>query len=104
MSDQHGHVVAHKGGFEEAVIRDTFEQAGLVDVEWEECVKVTRNDEEVRLFVAKGVKPDDDEMGDEMVDEQVDDDEADENRMVDDRMDDDGMGDDERDDDEMEYE
>lgn len=50
-------IVAHKGGFTEDQIREAFERAGLVEVEWKHCLRITKGGKEAFMFAAKGVKP-----------------------------------------------
>lgn len=51
------HVVAHRGGLDESTMRSTFEEAGLSEFAFRPCVRVTKGEKELNVFVAKGVKP-----------------------------------------------
>lgn len=51
------HIVAHKAGFTEDDIRDTFTSAGLVSFYMEAAISVKKYDKDFQLFLAKGTKP-----------------------------------------------
>ncbi|OCH86196.1 S-adenosyl-L-methionine-dependent methyltransferase [Obba rivulosa] len=51
------HVVAHHGGFDEAEMRRIFEGAGLGQFQFKKGVPGKMHSKNVRLFVARGVKP-----------------------------------------------
>lgn len=50
------HVVAHRGGFYEAEIREAFEGAGLADVGFETIASARKGERVVEFFLARGVK------------------------------------------------
>jgi hypothetical protein len=51
------HIVAHKAGFTEDVIRATFTSAGLGSFHLEPAIPVKKRDKHFQLFIAKGTKP-----------------------------------------------
>lgn len=57
FSDHVHHIVPHKGGFEEADIRTAFEGAGLSSFSFNKAISAKKNGHDVKLFIAKGVKP-----------------------------------------------
>ena len=48
------HIVAHRGGFTEEVIRSAFEKAGLKDITFETIVRAKHARHPVDLFLARG--------------------------------------------------
>ncbi|QRV86796.1 methyltransferase domain protein [Ceratobasidium sp. AG-Ba] len=57
LHKDHGHVVAHKGGFAEEDIRNAFIQAGgLENFSFEVAFEMSNNSKSVDLFIAKGVR------------------------------------------------
>ncbi|KAG9088205.1 hypothetical protein FS749_002344 [Ceratobasidium sp. UAMH 11750] len=57
LHKDHGHVVAHKGGFVEETIRDAFVgAAGLQDFSFEIAFDMGQGGKSVDLFIAKGVR------------------------------------------------
>lgn len=51
------HIIAHKAGFTEDVIRAAFISAGLGAFYLEPAIPVKKRDKHFRLFIAKGTKP-----------------------------------------------
>lgn len=51
------HLVAHKGGFDEAEIRQVFEGAKLFDFKLTEATTAKKEGHAVKFFLARGVKP-----------------------------------------------
>ena len=49
-------IVAHKGGFEENMIRSVFEQAGLTQFSFNPRVRLAKKNKVMTVFVAKGTK------------------------------------------------
>lgn len=51
------HIVAHKAGFTEDDIRETFMGAGLISFHIEPAIPVKKHDKHFQLFIAKGTRP-----------------------------------------------
>lgn len=51
------HAVVHRGGLTEDEVRVSFEQAGLVDVDFEIVHTVRKDGRDVEIFMAQGVRP-----------------------------------------------
>ncbi|TFK34901.1 hexaprenyldihydroxybenzoate methyltransferase [Crucibulum laeve] len=50
------HLVAHKGGFREEELRKAFDDGGLKGFEFSDAVNVKKKGEDLKLFIAKGLR------------------------------------------------
>jgi len=53
----HHHAVTHRGGLTELEVRESFEQAGLTNIEFEIVETVRKDGREIDIFLAQGVRP-----------------------------------------------
>ncbi|KAF8531622.1 S-adenosyl-L-methionine-dependent methyltransferase [Gautieria morchelliformis] len=51
------HAVVHRGGLTENEVRGSFEEAGLVDIDFEIVHTVKKDGRDVEVFMAQGVRP-----------------------------------------------
>ncbi|ESK92207.1 hexaprenyldihydroxybenzoate methyltransferase [Moniliophthora roreri MCA 2997] len=51
------HVVAHKHGFSQEVVKSFFQEADLVSFDFRRVTKARKNGREVNIFLARGIKP-----------------------------------------------
>ena len=51
------HNVVHRGGLTESEVRVSFEQAGLIDIDFDIVHVVRKNGKELEVFLARGIRP-----------------------------------------------
>ncbi|KAI0344984.1 S-adenosyl-L-methionine-dependent methyltransferase [Trametopsis cervina] len=56
VQEKYGHVIAHKGGFSDAEVREIFENAGLVGFDYRPAGEATWQGRTLRFFLARGLR------------------------------------------------